>query len=146
MGRNGQELCIISNSIIRFVGKFWHLEVISSEYCKIFIFCIFNRPWIVMPKVSRDFATYYMFFPQGLGKNKKWCASVGIIQKSILKIQFWTFLPFRGKTAKISRTHNFQTTQDQPKKFTRMFLGSFLTFHVNFNKIGGGRFLRVSGS
>ena len=41
MGRNGQELCIISYSIIRFVGKFWHLEIISSEYRKIFIFSHF---------------------------------------------------------------------------------------------------------
>ena len=32
-------------------------------------------------------------------------------------MQFSTFLPFRGKTAKISRTQNFQTAQDLAKKF-----------------------------
>ena len=101
-----------------------------------------------MPKASHNFATYYVFFyPQGLGENKKnWWAGVGITQKSILKIQFSMFLPFRGKTTKISGTQNFQTAQDLAKKFTHMFLGSFPTFHVNFNKIGGGHFLGVSGS
>ena len=112
IGRNGQELCIISYSIIRFVGKFWHLEIISSEYRKIFIFShffrIFNRPRIVMPKVAHDFATYYVFFyPQGLGKNKK----IGGQVLASPKNPFW-----RCKTAKISRTQNFQTAQDLAKK------------------------------
>ena len=118
IGRNGQELCIISYSIIRFVGKFWHLEIISSEYRKVFIFSHFQPaansdakgiPWfcyllcVLLPTRIRE-------------KQKNWWASVGITQKSILKMQFSTFLPFRGKTAKISRTQNFQTAQDLAKK------------------------------
>ena len=128
------------------MGNLWLLEIISFEYCKISIFSHFQRatngdakgiPWF--------FHLLCVLRPTRIRKNqKKWWASVGITQKSILKMRFSTFLPRRGKMVKTSRAQYFQSAQDLAKKIYRHVSRVYTNIPCKFEQNWRGSLLDLS--